>query len=129
MPIKSKKNSGSIKKEISNYILKKGDICCEEDFERDKVIEQIFSVYQEMFSNTYLDTLNNDMMLFIGYFIDLKKTNDKKGIKLWNYLEEQMPSTKNKTKDEKNIKKLLKSLPLFYLLSFLGMAHYKKQLN
>jgi hypothetical protein len=129
MPIKSKKNSPSIKKEISNYILKKGDICCEDDFDRDKVIEQIFSVYQEMFSNTYLDTLNNDMMLFIGYFIDLKKTNDKKGMKLWNYLEGQMPSTKNKTKDEKNIKKLLKSLPLFYLLSFLGMSHYKKHLN
>jgi hypothetical protein len=129
MPIKSKKKSPNVSKQISNYILKKGDICCEEDFERDKIIEQIFSVYKDMFSNTYLDTLNNDMMLFIGYFIDLKKTNDKKGMKLWTYLDEQMPVTKNKNKDEKNIKKLLKSLPLFYLLSFLGMAHYKKQIN
>jgi hypothetical protein len=126
MPIKSKKNSQSFKKEISNYILKKGDICCEDDFDRDKVIEQIFSVYKEGMSNTYLDWINNDLALFIGYFIDLKKTNDKKGMKLWNYLNEQMPSTKNKVKDEKNIKKLLKSLPLFYLISFLGMAHYKK---
>ena len=47
MPIKSKKKTPSFKKEISNYILKKGDICCEEDFERDKVIEQIFNVYEE----------------------------------------------------------------------------------
>ena len=124
MPFKSKKNNKNIKnikKEISNYILKKGDICCEEDFERDKVIEKIFNLYQNN-----LDSINNDMMLFIGYFIDLQKTKDKKGMEIWNYLDEQMPSTKNTKKDEKNIKKLLKSLPLFYLLSFLGMAHYKQ---
>ena len=38
MPIKSKKNTTNIKKQISNYILKKGDICCEEDFERKKLL-------------------------------------------------------------------------------------------
>lgn len=129
MPIKSKKKTPSFKKEISNYILKKGDICCEEDFERDKVIEQIFNVYEEKDTpNTYLDSLNNDILIFIGYFIDLKKNNDKKGMKLWNELNKQMPPTKNKNKDKKNIKNLLKSLPLFYLLSFLGMGHYKKVL-
>ena len=121
MPIKSKKNNKNMKKEISNYILKKGDICCEEDFERDKVIEQIFNLYQNN-----LDSINNDMMIFIGYFIDLQKTKDKRGMELWNYLDGQMPPTKNTKKDEKNIKTLLKSLPLFYLLSFLGMAHYKQ---
>ena len=124
MPIKSKKNNKNIKnikKEISNYILKKGDICCEEDFERDKIIEKIFNLYKNN-----LDSINNDMMLFIGYFIDLQKTKDKKGMELWNYLDEQMPHTKNTKKDEKNIKTLLKSLPLFYLLSFLGMANYKQ---
>ena len=127
MPIKSKKNkknnknNKNMKKEISNYILKKSDICCEEDFERDKVIEKIFNLYQNN-----LDSINNDMMIFIGYFIDLQKTKDKRGMELWNYLDGQMPPTKNTKKDEKNIKKLLKSLPLFYLLSFLGMAHYKQ---
>ena len=129
MPIKSKKNNKNIKnikKEISNYILKKGDICCEEDFERDKIIEKIFNLYQNNNGKSYLDFINNDMMLFIGYFIDLQKTKDKKGMEIWNYLDEQMPSTKNTKKDEKNIKTLLKSLPLFYLLSFLGMAHYKQ---
>ena len=35
-----------------------------------------------------------------------------------------MPLTKNKKQDEKNIKELLFSLPLFYLLSFLGMGNY-----
>jgi len=37
----------------------------------------------------------------------------------------QMPLTKNKKKDEQNIRALLVSLPLFYLLSFLGMGNYK----
>jgi len=129
MPIKSKKNNKNnknIQKEISSYILNKGDICCEEDFKRHKIIDQIFILYQTNNGKTYLDSLNNDIMLFIGYFIDLQKSGDEKGMVLWNYLDEQMPLTKNKKKDEKNIKKLLKSLPLFYLLSFLGSAHYKQ---
>jgi len=84
MPIKSKKNKKNIKKQISNYILKKGDICCEDDFERQKIIDSIFNIYKTMDTHHYLDSLNNDMLIFIGYFIDLKKNNDKEGMKLWN---------------------------------------------
>lgn len=127
MPIKSKKKSKSLKTKISNYILKKGDICCEEDYEKDKVIEEIFKLYKNIDSN-YLDAINNDIVVFIGYFIDLKKNNDKEGLNLWLELESYMPIINNKKKDEKNIKKLLNSIPLFYLLSFLGMAHYKDNL-
>ena len=120
---KSKKIQ-KFKKKISSYILKKGDICCEDDFDRKKLIDQIFNVYKEISPTDYLDTINNDIILFIGYFIDLKKSNDKKGINLWKEMNAQMPLTKNKKQDEKNIRDLLFSLPLFYLLSFLGMGNY-----
>ena len=120
---KSKKIK-KFKKKISSYILKKGDICCEDDFDRKKLIDQIFNVYKEISPTDYLDTINNDIILFIGYFIDLKKSNDKKGINLWKEMNAQMPLTKNKKQDEKNIRDLLFSLPLFYLLSFLGMGNY-----
>jgi len=121
---KSKKIQ-KFKKKISSYILKKGDICCEDDFDKKKIIDQIFNVFKEISPNDYLDTINNDIILFIGYFIDLKKSNDKKGINLWKEMNAQMPLTKNKKQDEKNIRGLLGSLPLFYLLSFLGMGNYK----
>jgi len=117
MPIKTKKN---IKKRISNYILKRGDICCEEDFNRTKVVDQIFNLYEYR-----LDDINNDILLFIGYLVELHKKNDKTGIGLWKEIDTYMPIVKSKNKDKKNITKLLNSLPLFYLLSFLGMASYK----
>ena len=79
-----------------------------------------------MDTHHYLDSINNDMLIFIGYFIDLKKNNDKEGMKLWEYLNSQMPSNKTPEEDEKNIKNLLNSFPLFYLLSLLGMANYKQ---
>ena len=89
MPVKSKKYN--IKTKISKYIFKKGDICCEEDFERDKIIDNIFNIYKEMFSKSYLDSINNDIIVFLGYLIDLTKTKDKEGVKLWNYFNEQFP--------------------------------------
>ena len=127
MLVKSKKSKKTnIKKQISNYIFKKGDICCEEDFERDKIIDNIFKIYKDLFSKNYLDWLDNDIYIFVGYLIDLTKTKDKEGLKIWKYLKTKMPTIKNKKNDEKNIKNLLKSLPLFYLLSLLGNAHYKQ---
>jgi len=117
----------NIKTLVSNYILKKGDICCEEDYNRDEIINQIFQVYNDMFKDDYLDYIDNDIMLFIGYYIDLQNNNDTEGMGIWKYIYSQIPKTDNKTQDENNIKTLLKSLPLFYLLSFLGSAHYKQK--
>ena len=95
--INKSKKIQKFKKKISSYILKKGDICCEDDFDRKKLIDQIFNVYKEISPTDYLDTINNDIILFVGYFIDLKKSNDKKGIQLWEEINEQMPLTKNKS--------------------------------
>jgi len=120
---KTQKNDITIplRKRITNYILKKGDICCEKDFNRTKVINEIFKVY-----NNDLDSINNDVYIFIGYFADLSKARDKVGIELHKELDKLMPNIKNKDKDKINITLVLKDMPLFYLLSFLGMAHYKK---
>ena len=76
---------------------------------------------------SYLEYIDNDIMLFIGYYIDLQNNNDTEGMGIWKYIYSQIPKTDNKTQDENNIKTLLKSLPLFYLLSFLGSAHYKQK--
>ena len=37
-----------------------------------------------------------------------------------------MPPNQTPKNDEKNIKKLFNSFPLFYVLSFLGMVNYKQ---
>lgn len=116
---KTQKNNISLRQRITKYILKKGDICCEEDFNRKKVIDEIFMLY-----NNNLNNINNDVLLFIGYFIDLKNAKDKVGMDLWKELYNLMPNIKSKTQDKINIKSTLQNMPLFYLLSFLGMAYY-----
>ena len=118
---KTQKNTIPLRQRITKYILKRGDICCEEDFNRKKVINEIFKLY-----NNNLDDINNDIFQFIGYFIDLKKENDKTGMALWKEINSLMPYIKNKKQDKANIISLLKDMPLFYLLSFLGMAYYNK---
>lgn len=116
---KTQKNNISLRQRITKYILKKGDICCEEDFNRKKVIDEIFMLY-----NNNLNNINNDVLLFIGYFIDLKNAKDKVGMDLWKELYNLMPNIKSKTQDKINTKSILQNMPLFYLLSFLGMAYY-----
>jgi len=74
--------------------------------------------------NLYLDYINNDLVLFIGYAVDLKKKKDTEGLNIWNEIDKKM--YKNDKLDETNIKSLLEDLPLYYLLSFLGYACYRK---
>ena len=88
--LKKSKNY-TLKKKINDYILKKSDICCEEDLERNVVIEKIYKNYEkvaEIFGekDDYLSYVVNDIPKFIGYRIDLEKVNDKEGIRLHNKL-------------------------------------------
>jgi len=118
----------TLKNRIHKYIFKKKDICCEKDIDREIVINKIFEKYKKIAENfyegeLYLDYINNDLLTFIGYFIELKKNSE--GSKLWIDLDKRMykdnnPSTK--ILDEQNIKSLLHELPLYYVLSFLGYA-------
>ena len=77
--------------------------------------------------NEYLNYINNDMVKLIGYYIDFKKNKDKEGIKLWNELDKRM--FEKDIVNQKKIEELLKEVPLYFLLSFLGYASYKENMS
>ena len=120
----------TLKNKIHNYISKKKDICCENEYDRKLIIQQIIEKYKHMCKlrdepeDTYIYAINNDIFLFIGYLVYLKKNKDTEGVKLWNELDKQM--LKNKKVNAQKIEQLLQDLPLYCLLSFLGSASYKE---
>ena len=123
----SKKSEIILKNKILKYISKK-DICCIENIDKKVIIEKILLNYKKigiMYNeeNDYLSYLNNDIVVFIGYKIDLEKNKDIEGVKLWNTLDRKM--YKNKKLNLAKIKLLLNELPLFYLLSLLGYSDYR----
>jgi hypothetical protein len=125
-------NKKTLKNRITSYVCKKKDVCCEEDIDRKIAIEQIFSLYgeiAEMFyeKDEYLSYINNDIGKFIGYKIHLQEKNDIEGIKLFNKIDNK--TYKNKKLDKERITLLLNSVPLYYLLSFLGFAYYRYKTN
>ena len=122
------KKNNTLKNKINNYIFKKQDICCEDDIDRKNVIQKIIEKYKKIAEHflepdEYLDYINNDLVKFIGYKVDLKKNNDIEGIKLWNEIDKRM--YKDKSLNEEKIEHLLNNVPLYYLLAFLGYASYK----
>ena len=126
---KGKNGKKTLKKVITNYVLKKGDVCCENEIERKLVIQDIFATYQEladfMFEKElYLGYVQNDLLLFIGYRVDLEKGN-KEGVRIWDGLA-RMTET-NKNPDKQKLVKILHNVPLYYLLAFLGYATYKNR--
>jgi hypothetical protein len=121
----------TLKNKIHKYISKK-DICCENDIDRNIVIEQIIKKYKIICKNMnepdeYLNYINNDLVKFIGYNIDLKKNKDTEGLRLWNEIDKKM--YKNKKVNQIKIEHLLLDVPLYFLLSFLGYASYKEDLS
>jgi hypothetical protein len=83
----------TLKNKIHKYISKK-DICCESDIDRKIVIEQIIKKYKIICKNMnepdeYLNYINNDLVKFIGYNIDLKKNKDIEGLRLWNEIDKK----------------------------------------
>ena len=124
---KTRKNR-TLRKKINEYILKKSDICCEEDLERNVVIDKIYKNYEkvaEMWGekDDYLSYIVNDIPKFIGYKIDLEKVKDKQGARLWNTLYNS--TVKNKVAKKDLITKTLNELPLYYLLAILGYSYCK----
>jgi len=127
-PFKNK----TLKNKINKYIFQKTDICCEDDIDRKLVIEDIFKLYKEIAEfmyekDNYLSYIDNDLVKFIGYKIDLEKTNDAEGISLWNEISSEVLI--DKKVDEIKIIELLNEVPLYYLLSFLGYAYYRYKRN
>jgi hypothetical protein len=114
--------SKTLKKRIHKYISNKQDICCETNIKRNVVIQQIFDKYKKFSNTEYLNYINNDLIGFIGYYVDLEKAKDKEGMRLWRELDKQM--LKNKDVNEEKVVVLLNDVPLYFLLSFLGFASY-----
>jgi hypothetical protein len=127
----------TLKNKIHKYISKKEDICCENDIGRKQIIQLIFKKYKIICKNMgpagepmnyeYLNYINNDLVKFIGYKVDLKKNKDIDGVKLWNQLDKLM--YENKIVSEEKIERLLHDVPLYFLLAFLGYASYKEDLS
>lgn len=112
--------------------VKKKDICCEEDIERDKCINILIDNYKIIAKNNlsdeseYLDFIHNDLTILVGYLSDLEKKKDKEGIKLWNHINKE--SQDNNKISLKKITKILYDVPLFFLMSLLGYSQYKIKL-
>lgn len=114
-----KRASHTLRKRIHRYISQKQDICCEEDYDRVKIANLILNQYQEHYKDDYLDWVDNDMVKFIGYRNELVQKKDYEGVKLWDALGKSTQGN-----DRNKFIKVLTSLPLYVLLSFLGTATY-----
>jgi hypothetical protein len=129
---KFSKRNKTLKTKLHKYISKKQDICCENDVDRKLVVQQIVEKYKKICKNMdepdeYLNYINNDLVKFIGYKVDLKKNRDIEGVKLWNEIDKRMYD--NKKVNEQRVEHLLEDVPLYFLLSFLGYASYKESLS
>lgn len=128
---KNKNGKKTLKKVITNYLLKKGDVCCEKDMDRKLIIQDILATYEEIADflfekELYLGYVQNDLLVFIGYRVDLEKGNQE-GVRIWDGLA-RMTET-NKNPDKQKLVKILHNVPLYYLLAFLGYATYKNRRN
>jgi superfamily I DNA and RNA helicase len=125
-------NKKTLRNKINKYIFKKKDICCEDDIDRNLAIQDIFTLYSKIAGfmyekDEYLSYIDNDIVKFINYKINLNKENDKEGISLWKEISSKI--TLYKTPNKKKIIELLNTVPLYYLLSFLGFAYYRYKRN
>jgi hypothetical protein len=71
------RNNKTLRNKINKYIFK-NDICCEDDIDRKIAIQDIFTLYSEIADfmyekDEYLSYIDNDLVKFIGYKIDLEK--------------------------------------------------------
>lgn len=126
-----KRTSKTLKKRIHKYICKTKDICCEEDIDRNAAIEEVFTLYNAIASETgdnstkdeYLSFIDNDLTKLLGYTITMEKNNDKEGLKLKNEIDTVVYKTKKI--DTTKIREVLHNVPLYYLLSLIGYGHYR----
>lgn len=120
----------TLKRKIQQYISRKQDICCERDFDRSRIIQQIINKYKKIHKNgkpygePYINYLNNDLLIFIGYKFELVKNKDMEGVQLWDEINQRMYA--NQMLSEEMVVRLLHEVPLYYLLAFLGYASYKE---
>lgn len=117
------KYNKTLKKKLTNYFCetKDKDICCETNYNRKMIVEEIISMYKKKDFN-YLESVENDILFFVGIRDDLEKAKNEKGLKIWDYISSL---TINKKLSDVIIRTLLMELPLYYLLAFLGKTYLK----
>lgn len=121
----------TLEKRITEFICKRGDVCCLDELPKSKVIKALFKTYKKTFENEtppheYLNWLYND----ITGLIPTKLCNynqSEKVVTIGNKIAEDINKIldiDNNEKDEtvliNKLTNLLKQLPLFYLLGLLG---------
>jgi hypothetical protein len=119
------KYNKTLKKKLTKYFCdtKERDICCETDYNREEIIEEILTMYKKMFMgypDEYLEWIVNDIVIFVGIRIHLEEEKNMEGVKMWDYI-----SSKTKKLTEVNTRTLLMELPLYYLLAFLGRTYLR----
>jgi hypothetical protein len=119
------KYNKTLKKKLTKYFCetKDKDICCESNYDRHMIVEEIISMYKKK-DFKYLESIENDIVFFVGIRFDLEDAKNKEGVKMWDYIASK---TMNKKLSEVLIRTLLMELPLYYLLAFLGTTYLKFQ--
>ena len=81
------KYNKTLKKKLTNYFCetKDKDICCETNYNRKMIVEEIISMYKKKDFN-YLESVENDILFFVGIRDDLEKAKNEKGLKIWDYI-------------------------------------------
>jgi hypothetical protein len=106
---------------------KRQDLCCETHIKRKDLITKIIDCYKKRYadSNDYENWLSNDITLLVGVYNQMMQEGDNEGLSLTQEMEQRMQL--NGKNDIKRIKRLLMELPLYFLLSLLGYAHYSNE--
>ena len=107
---------------IHDYIYKQHDIQCG-DVDLPTVVDQIFDLYKKNHpGENYLEGIVNDLVSFIGTRNELLTAQNMEGVRIWDALHAM--TSPNNVPHEQGIKIAMTVVPKYYLLSFLGMAHY-----
>lgn len=117
-----------IKYRVNDFI-HKHDICCENDqyalISRRIVIDQLFRLYHEMAEHrkdtdtVMLMYLSREILWLMGGLKDMKTEEDRQ-----MYLSIHRKMYRKRIPDKEGIVTVLHEIPLYYLMTLLGYAHY-----
>lgn len=115
----------NILKKITTVICNKKvkDICCENQYDRDKIIDLIIIIYKDYFpEDVYLEWIHNDLFLFTGDSEKFKIDKNLDKLEIEEFLDKKLIGA-----NETMYRNIMNELPLYYLLSFLGRSYYHQK--
>jgi hypothetical protein len=112
----TRKLTKKIRQQLLDHI-QKHDLCCEEDYNRPKIIAQLFRLYGEIGEADHYDGnqyLAIDLLRLFGFpYADAEFYKVER--KLW----------KKDKYDKTRITEMLHEIPLVYLMALLGRAYFR----